>query len=109
LRDGFATGVRSCLSALQHQIRRYEKRARKTSADPILTAMQSELAAPPLAREKRSGPLFLSYTSIDQSIVVLVGAYGAASLTPPWSAASGRRHARRSPRSTTSRSEPAAG
>ena len=49
----------------------------KTSADPILTVMQSELARATNSLAKNDpAPYFLSYTVNDQSIVVLVGAYG---------------------------------
>lgn len=49
----------------------------KASADPILTVMQSELARATSSLAKNDpAPYFLSYTVNDQSIVVLVGAYG---------------------------------
>jgi TldD protein len=49
----------------------------KGSADPILTVMQSELARATSSLAKSDpAPYFLSYTVNDQSIVVLVGAYG---------------------------------
>ncbi len=49
----------------------------KSSADPILKVMQGELsrASTSLAKTEPA-PYFLSYTVNDQSIVVLVGAYG---------------------------------
>ena len=49
----------------------------KGSADPILTVMQTELARATSSLAKGDpAPYFLSYTVNDQSIVVLVGAYG---------------------------------
>jgi TldD protein len=49
----------------------------KASADPILTVMHSELARATSSLAKNDpAPYFLSYTVNDQSIVVLVGAYG---------------------------------
>jgi predicted Zn-dependent protease len=49
----------------------------KGSADPILTVMQSELARATGSLAKSDpAPYFVSYTVNDQSIVVLVGAYG---------------------------------
>jgi predicted Zn-dependent protease len=49
----------------------------KGPADPILTVMQSELARANTSLAKSDpAPYFLSYTVNDQSIVVLVGAYG---------------------------------
>jgi len=49
----------------------------KGSVDPILTVMQSELARATGSLAKSDpAPYFLSYTVNDQSIVVLVGAYG---------------------------------
>src|ERR1700730_3949627 len=49
----------------------------KGPADPILTVMQSELARASSSLAKSDpAPYFLSYTVNDQSIVVLVGAYG---------------------------------
>jgi predicted Zn-dependent protease len=49
----------------------------KSSADPVLTVMQSELARASSSLAKSDpAPYFLSYTVNDQNIVVLVGAYG---------------------------------
>lgn len=49
----------------------------KGPADPILTVMQSELARANSSLAKSDpAPYFVSYTVNDQSIVVLVGAYG---------------------------------
>src|ERR1700680_772161 len=49
----------------------------KGPADPILTVMQSELARANSSLAKSDpAPYFLSYTVNDQSIVVLIGAYG---------------------------------
>jgi len=49
----------------------------KGPADPILTVMQNELARANSSLAKSDpAPYFLSYTVNDQSIVVLVGAYG---------------------------------
>jgi predicted Zn-dependent protease len=49
----------------------------KSSADPILTVMQNELARASSSLAKSDpAPYFLSYTVNDQNIIVLVGAYG---------------------------------
>src|SRR5450432_548313 len=51
--------------------------AAKVAADPVLKVMQAELARATTGLSKGDpAPYYLSYTVNDQSIVVLIGAYG---------------------------------
>src|SRR3984893_12517919 len=51
--------------------------ATATASDPVLKAMQTELARATTELGKtEQAPYFLSYTVYDQDFVVLVGAYG---------------------------------
>ncbi len=54
-----------------------DKPAAKTVTDPVMKVMQTELARASTELGKTdSGPYYMSYTVYDQSLVVLVGAYG---------------------------------